>query len=158
MLVEAVVRNGASFNCWDSWMQYGPHLTILTSTLMVLTNLVIIGQDWLLFFAVNPHTGDLYATAHFQKEAIPCYVFLFCRPSLVAWHRIGVLRDGPVSRTAENGGAGRSSARKLWRFVLACRLVLIWAATLLELPFFPIATGLFPEVLGYHVIAAMARF
>jgi peptidoglycan/LPS O-acetylase OafA/YrhL len=81
MLVEATVRNSASFNCWDGWIKYGPHLTLLTGTLMVLTNLLIIGQDWLLFFAVNPHTGALYFTPNFRTEDIPCYVFLFCRPS-----------------------------------------------------------------------------
>jgi peptidoglycan/LPS O-acetylase OafA/YrhL len=82
MLIEAVVRNGASFNCWDGWIKYGPHMTLLTGILLVLANLLIFGQDWLLFFAMNPHTGNLYATAHFQHDPIPGYVFLFCR---AAW-------------------------------------------------------------------------
>lgn len=81
MLVEAVVLPNDPLNCWKSWIQYGPHLTFLSSAFLMLTNLLIVGQDWLLFFAVNPHTGVLYPTADFRWEPIPCYLFLFCRPS-----------------------------------------------------------------------------
>ncbi len=81
MIIEAVVPTNSPFNCWKSWEQLGPHLNVTTLAVMVVTNLIIIGQDWLLFFAVNPHTGSLYPTANFSVESIPCYLFYFCRPS-----------------------------------------------------------------------------
>jgi peptidoglycan/LPS O-acetylase OafA/YrhL len=81
MLIEGLVKNGASFNCWEGWMKYGATMTAPTALLMALPNLLIFGQDWLLFLAMNPHTGALYATSHFQQNVIPCYIFLFCRPA-----------------------------------------------------------------------------
>jgi peptidoglycan/LPS O-acetylase OafA/YrhL len=80
MLVEAVIRNGSELSCWSGWLKYGPHLGIFAGAYLALVNLTILGQDSLLFLAVNTH-GDLYTTAHFQKEAVPCYIFLLCRPS-----------------------------------------------------------------------------
>jgi peptidoglycan/LPS O-acetylase OafA/YrhL len=81
MVVEAVMLPDSPLNCWKSWNQYGPHFPLVTTILLGVTNLIIIGQDWLLFFAVNPHTGVLYPTADFRMDPIPGYLFLFCRPS-----------------------------------------------------------------------------
>jgi peptidoglycan/LPS O-acetylase OafA/YrhL len=81
VLTELIMPNGSTFSCLRSWSQYGTHLSFLSAAILALTNLVIIGQDWLLFFAIDPHTGSLFPTANFAIEPIPCYLFYFCRPS-----------------------------------------------------------------------------
>lgn len=81
MVTEAVIRNGSPLNCWDGWIKYGPHLSLFSAGFLALINIIILGQDWTLFLALNPDTGNLYGTTQFQHESFPTYVFLFCRPS-----------------------------------------------------------------------------
>ena len=81
MVVETLVRNGSGLSCRHAWSEFGAHLSPGAAVFLVLVNSVIFGQDWLLFLALNLHTGNLYFTPDFEREAVPAYQFLICSPS-----------------------------------------------------------------------------
>ena len=66
---------------FGSWLEHWDHLAFSTKVILAGANLLLMGQDWLMFAAVNPETGLLYLTADFTKEPLPAFVFLVLPPS-----------------------------------------------------------------------------
>jgi peptidoglycan/LPS O-acetylase OafA/YrhL len=57
--------------------QTGDSLSPGSLAAVVAANLLIFGQDMLMFFGVDPGSGSLYFTADFAVETVPAYKFLF---------------------------------------------------------------------------------
>lgn len=66
---------------FGAWVEHWGQLTFSTKVILGGANLFLMGQDWLMFAAVNPQTGLLYLTADFAKEPLPAFVFLVLPPS-----------------------------------------------------------------------------
>jgi len=56
------------------WMHQ--HLAVSSAALLAATNLVMLGQDAVMYAAVNPHTGMLFFASNFRNTALPAYHFL----------------------------------------------------------------------------------
>jgi peptidoglycan/LPS O-acetylase OafA/YrhL len=50
-------------------------------TFLILTNLLIFGQDLVLFLGINPGTGHLFFAVNFWKTSPPLYTFVFIQPA-----------------------------------------------------------------------------
>ena len=59
------------------WLQHGPSMSWGTWLCLALTNVTIVGQDVLSWFAVDPSARDLYYTPSFHQEPVPAWTFLF---------------------------------------------------------------------------------
>lgn len=94
MPVYLLVLLMAAVTCWwawaahgegsahfGSWAEHWDQLAFSTKVILASANLLLMGQDWLMFAAVDPQTGLLYFTADFAKEPLPAFVFLALPPS-----------------------------------------------------------------------------
>ena len=66
---------------FSSWVEHWDKLALSSKVMLGAANLCLMGQDWLLFTAVDPQTGLLHLTADFTKEPLPAHVFLILPPS-----------------------------------------------------------------------------
>lgn len=62
---------------FEYWSKWGDSLSLGSLAAVVAANLLIIGQDMLMFFGVDPVSGSLYFTTDFAIETVPAYKFLF---------------------------------------------------------------------------------
>ena len=61
---------------YHPWSEVAPLVAVMGApslAFLVLTNLFIVGQDAVMFLAVDPAGGPLFWTAHFAREAHPAY-------------------------------------------------------------------------------------
>lgn len=63
------------------WVEHWDKLAWSTKVILGGANLCLLGQDWLMFAAVDPQTGLLHLTADFGREPLPAFVFLVLPPS-----------------------------------------------------------------------------
>lgn len=78
-VVTAVVLQallGRSIEPWTRWRSYGPTMPWGDWIVLALTNVTIVGQDLVSFFAVDPHSHELFFTPDFHHEAQPAWQFL----------------------------------------------------------------------------------
>jgi peptidoglycan/LPS O-acetylase OafA/YrhL len=68
---------GVAIQPLASWQEHGASMPFGEAALLALTNLTIVGQDAVTWFAVDPSTHALYFTTHFHDEALPAWQFLF---------------------------------------------------------------------------------
>lgn len=68
---------GRSIEPLSRWRSYGPTMPWGDWILLALTNVTIVGQDLVSFFAVDPQSHELFFTADFHREAQPAWQFLF---------------------------------------------------------------------------------
>ncbi|MBM3796829.1 MAG: acyltransferase [Acidobacteria bacterium] len=66
---------------FSAWVEHWDTLAFSTKAILGGANLFFLGQDWLMFAAVDPQTGLLHLTADFTKEPLPAFVFLVLPPS-----------------------------------------------------------------------------
>lgn len=66
---------GISIIPFDSWKEYD--LSLITKIFFIFGSLVFIGQDWAMFFCVDPQSGNLLPAAGFTSCELPAYKFLF---------------------------------------------------------------------------------
>lgn len=57
------------------WFIKAQHLNPLSAILLALSNITLIGQDWLMFLGLD-YDGWLYFTSNFYQEPVPAYKFL----------------------------------------------------------------------------------
>jgi len=73
--------HGKPSGLFSFWVEHWAKLAVSTKMILALANLCFVGQDWLMFAAVDPQTGVLHWTADFTKESLPAFVFLVLPPS-----------------------------------------------------------------------------
>jgi peptidoglycan/LPS O-acetylase OafA/YrhL len=64
---------------YQPWAELKPLLGAMswkTLSVLSLSNLLIFGQDVVMFLGFDPSRGDLYWTAHYQADAYPAFKFL----------------------------------------------------------------------------------
>ena len=66
---------GISIIPFDSWKEYD--LSLITIIFFIFGSIVFIGQDWAMFFGVDPQSGNLLPAASFTSCELPAYKFLF---------------------------------------------------------------------------------
>ena len=69
--------NGIELEPLQRWRHHGSQLPWGEWLLLALSNLTVIGQDLLIFFAVDPASHDLYFTANMHTEPLPAWQFQF---------------------------------------------------------------------------------
>ena len=74
-LAPATIGDHASPGAY--WAHYGHVLSPATLVTLAATNLLLFGQDVVMFLGVSPHTGSLYFTKAFFDEPLPAYRFLY---------------------------------------------------------------------------------
>ena len=60
---------------FDAWSEYD--LSLITIIFFVFGSIMFMGQDWAMFFGVNPQSGNLLPAAGFSSCELPAYKFLF---------------------------------------------------------------------------------
>jgi peptidoglycan/LPS O-acetylase OafA/YrhL len=73
-LVRQTGGNGSG--ALGAWMEHGSILDFPSRLVLIVTNLAIVGQDWMIFHAVNPQSGAMYWTNYWSRESIPALSFL----------------------------------------------------------------------------------
>jgi len=59
-----------------AWFTSVSSLNPVSMLLLVIANLTMIGQDWLMFMGIDYNTGWFYLTSNFYAEPLPAYKFL----------------------------------------------------------------------------------
>jgi len=67
---------GPAAGALQAWREHGSLLHPGAWLALVVANLAIVGQDWVVFYAVDPHSGALYWTRYWNREPIPALSFL----------------------------------------------------------------------------------
>jgi peptidoglycan/LPS O-acetylase OafA/YrhL len=75
-LAGAIATHRTFYLPWQDFLRLLQVLTTPSRIVLGLTNLLLLGQDAVMFLAINPVTGRLYWTAHFAAEARPAYQLL----------------------------------------------------------------------------------
>ncbi len=88
VLAISLVINGLFYVCADTatvsfttWVDHWSTLSNETRLYLLGANLFLLGQDWLMFTALAPDTGELYFAQEFAREAVPSHVFLIIPPA-----------------------------------------------------------------------------
>lgn len=68
------------------YVEHGASLTPLAWVALALSQVFMVGQDWLCFAAIDPASGGLYLTSDYKAQAVPAFRFMLDPP---AW-TIGV--------------------------------------------------------------------
>jgi peptidoglycan/LPS O-acetylase OafA/YrhL len=78
LIGEFLVRQagGNDPGAFQAWLDHGSILDLPSRLALVATNFAIVGQDWIVFHAINPHSGALYWTNYWNREPIPALSFL----------------------------------------------------------------------------------
>jgi peptidoglycan/LPS O-acetylase OafA/YrhL len=77
LTLGAHVLVGAPLEAAAYWSRFSPTLQPGTYAALFLSNLLLFGQDVLMFFGLNPNTGTLYATTAYFREPVAAWKFLF---------------------------------------------------------------------------------
>jgi peptidoglycan/LPS O-acetylase OafA/YrhL len=64
----------------EFWRAHAGHLPPYQLAFLVFNQIFLIGQDWMLFFGINP-AGKLYFISNYYSAPIPAYQFLFIAPA-----------------------------------------------------------------------------
>ena len=67
---------GSAIRPLDYWATWGGALAPESWLALGAANLLLLGQDAIMFAAVDPHSGGLYLTPDFIRQAVPAYRFL----------------------------------------------------------------------------------
>jgi peptidoglycan/LPS O-acetylase OafA/YrhL len=67
---------GQAPGAFQAWSQHGSILDLPSRLVLVATNLAIVGQDWVIFHAIDPQSGALYWANFWGREPIPALTFL----------------------------------------------------------------------------------
>jgi len=68
--------SGVAIRPLDDWLASGGSLAPQSLLAVIAANALLVGQDALMFAAVDPGTGGLYFTRDFAAEALPAYRFM----------------------------------------------------------------------------------
>jgi peptidoglycan/LPS O-acetylase OafA/YrhL len=68
--------SGSPIRPLDDWTASGAALSAQSLVAVIAANALLVGQDALMFFAIDPGTGGLYFTRDFAAETLPAYRFL----------------------------------------------------------------------------------
>ena len=74
-LVIRLTSGGESFPVADQYLSVPVNRGSLS--FLLFSNLLIIGQDLVMFLGINPATGELFFTSNFWQTSPPLYTFLF---------------------------------------------------------------------------------
>jgi peptidoglycan/LPS O-acetylase OafA/YrhL len=70
-----IVSNGHQFLKFDSYISFKTNICSLL--FLILSNILIFGQDLVMFLGISPENGNLFFTSNFQNTPPPLYSFLF---------------------------------------------------------------------------------
>lgn len=73
--LNGLLSSDANFFCIDFYVKY--YKSVSTMLVLLFSQLLIIGQDVLMFFGFNPNTMTMYYTSNYALEPISMHRFLF---------------------------------------------------------------------------------
>lgn len=74
-VAAAILTKGHSYGKFDSYLLVKPN--ILSFAYLAVTNIIIFGQDVVMFLGITPENGNLFFTSNFWNTKPPLHSFLF---------------------------------------------------------------------------------
>lgn len=133
----------------ENFLQGWPHFSTLTALVLLGATLMLVGQDVIMFLALNRDTGGLYFTKNFSAEPSPMFRYLLCQP---AWSLGSELLFYAIAPLLLRGSS------LLLAGVSALGVgIHLFLGTLSALPLDPWNYRFFPTELPFFLVGALAH-